>query len=195
MAKLVDLLQADRLSLENPVLLDNAQERRFVAGGRLAHLEANLFRPSAQAWKQKEASEDAIRIVSLKNPRQELAYAAGEITRAVRQEGRRYRDFAIVCASGYLPLQCSGSHGRLPFTIFLDVKAEIVFHPMIEFIYGLLMVLEENFSYESIMRLLRTGLSDPSVDEIDRLENYLLASGIRGRKKYSEPFYDRAKRL
>ncbi len=139
--------------------------------------------------KQKEASEDAIRIVSLKNPRQELAYAAGEIARAVRQEGRRYRDFAIVCADldtyrYSAPAVMEDYH--LPY--FLDVKAEIVFHPMIEFIYGLLMVLEENFSYESIMRLLRTGLSDLSVDEIDRLENYLLASGIRGRKKYSEPF-------
>lgn len=189
MAKLVDLCRQTGCLLENPVLLDNAQERRFVAGGRLAHLEANLFRPSAHAWKQKEASEDAIRIVSLKNPRQELAYAAGEITRAVRQEGRRYRDFSIVCADldtyrYSAPAVMEDYH--LPY--FLDVKAEIVFHPMIEFIYGLLMVLEENFSYESIMRLLRTGLSDLSVDEIDRLENYLLASGIRGRKKYSEPF-------
>lgn len=107
----------------------------------------------------------------------------------MRQEGRRYRDFAIVCADldtyrYSAPAVMEDYH--LPY--FLDVKAEIVFHPMIEFIYGLLMVLEENFSYESIMRLLRTGLSDLSVDEIDRLENYLLASGIRGRKKYSEPF-------
>lgn len=96
----------------------------------------------------------------------------------MRQEGRRYRDFAIVCADldtyrYSAPAVMEDYH--LPY--FLDVKAEIVFHPMIEFIYGLLMVLEENFSYESIMRLLRTGLSDLSMDEIDRLEK--LSAGIR----------------
>lgn len=38
----------------------------------------------------------------------------------------------------------------------------------------------ENFSYESVFRMLRCGLNDISTEEADRLENYVIAMGIRG---------------
>ena len=66
---------------------------------------------------------------------------------------------------------------------FLDVKSEIVFQPMIEFIYGLLMVFEEDFSYESVMRLLRTGMSDLLTDVYKRQVRYSeWVGGRRGSK-------------
>lgn len=188
MAKLVDMTKRSGVTLEDPILLGTQEKKRFVAGGFLEHLEQNLFRAGTSVYKKQKAS-DAIRIVSLKNPRQELLYAASEITKAVRTEGRRYSDFAIVCANldmyrYSVPAVMEQYH--VPY--FLDVKSEIVFQPMIEFIYGLLMVFEEDFSYESVMRLLRTGMSDLLTEEIDQLENYILASGIRGHRKYEEPF-------
>lgn len=161
---------------------------RFVPGGMLQHLEQNLFRQTGRTYRRK-AGEDAIEIAGLSNPRQELLYVAAEIERQVRKKHMRYRDFAVVCADmeqyAYLAPQV---FWQLHIPCFLDTRSEITFHPLIETLSSLFALPEENFSYESVMRHLRAGMSGLSVDEVDELENYLLAAGIRGEKKYREIF-------
>ena len=46
--------------------------------------------------------------------------------------------------------------------------------------------MELDFSYESVFRFLRCGLTDITEQQIDLLENYVLAKGIRGRKKWEK---------
>ena len=43
---------------------------------------------------------------------------------------------------------------------------------------------EQSFSYESVFRYLRTGLAGFTRREIDRMENYVLALGLKGYKKW-----------
>ena len=69
---------------------------------------------------------------------------------------------------------------------FLDQTRTILFHPFIEFIRAVLEVVELDFSYESVFRFLRCGLTDITEQQIDLLENYVLAKGIRGRKKWEK---------
>ena len=47
-------------------------------------------------------------------------------------------------------------------------------------------MLLENYSYESVFRLLRCGLLDLPCRDMDRLENYVLGMGIRGFRKWQE---------
>ena len=47
-----------------------------------------------------------------------------------------------------------------------------------------LSMVEQDFSYESVFRFLRTGFTEFTRDEIDRLENYVVAVGLRGYKKW-----------
>lgn len=47
-------------------------------------------------------------------------------------------------------------------------------------------MIEQNFTYESVFRFLRAGFSSFTMDEIDVLENYVIALGIRGYKKWEE---------
>ena len=44
----------------------------------------------------------------------------------------------------------------------------------------------QGFSYESVFRYLRCGMSDLSRREVDILENYVIALGIRGFRKWNE---------
>ena len=67
-----------------------------------------------------------------------------------------------------------------------DQTRTILFHPFIEFIRAVLEVVELDFSYESVFRFLRCGLTDITEQQIDLLENYVLAKGIRGRKKWEK---------
>ena len=44
----------------------------------------------------------------------------------------------------------------------------------------------EGFSYESVFRFLRCGLTDITEEEMDRLENYVIAMGIRGLARWEQ---------
>lgn len=174
--------------MEPVICLEPSEKGRFVPDGYLWHLEQNLFRTSARAFAGEEP-KDAFAMVSLSNPRQELTYVACEIEKQVREKGMRYQDFAVVCADmdtyAYL---VPGIFDKLHIPYFLDAKTEVVFHPFIEAMKSLFMMVEENCSYESVMRLLRSGMTDLSIEEIDLLENYILAANIRGFGKYRELF-------
>ena len=47
-------------------------------------------------------------------------------------------------------------------------------------------IVEKDFSYESVFRFLRTGLSGFAEADIDFLENYVLARGIRGASRWKK---------
>ena len=157
---------------------------RFAGNEPLHFLEQNLFRYGTKKY---EKTQDAIRIWEAEDPADELTHVAETILRLVREEGYRYRDFALV--TGDLP-----SYGReaenvlksagIPY--FLDQKYPVLMNPLVEFIRSAVNLIVQNFSYESVFRYLRSGMTEFTPEETDRLENYVLALGIRGWKQYQE---------
>ncbi|MEE0955426.1 MAG: PD-(D/E)XK nuclease family protein [Eubacterium sp.] len=131
----------------------------------------------------------SIHISEADNPYREVLNIAGRINMLVRERGFRYKDFAIV--TGDLE-----SYGRAAESVFareeipyfLDRKQPIMKNPLVEYICSAIDMVEQNFSYRSVFRFLRSGLSDFTGDQIDRMENYVLALGIHGWKKYQEPW-------
>lgn len=55
-------------------------------------------------------------------------------------------------------------------------------NPFIEYIRSALKIVLDHFSYEAVFHYLRCGLADFLPEEIDTLENYVLACGIKERK-------------
>lgn len=72
---------------------------------------------------------------------------------------------------------------------FIDYKKNILSNPMVELIRAALEVLQSGFSYESVFRFLKTGLVMPlaglSPEVIYQAENYVIALGIRGFKRWN----------
>ena len=165
------------ISDENGWLSDNAS---------LKFLEKNIFRNDV-AFEGEEAA-DSIMLTSLRSPRDELKYVAITINKLVRS-GMHYKDIAVVAPNmenyRYL-LPGIWSDYQIPY--FIDAKTEILFHPMSEAIDSLFDIFDKDFRREDVFRFLRTGLTVLTNDEIDYLENYILAAGIRGKKKYFHPF-------
>ena len=131
----------------------------------------------------------AIQISSLKGPREEFHCAAREIARLVRVKGYRYREIAIVCGNlpGYVNYAKEVfAEYRIP--LFIDQKTTVAYHPFIEFLRAALEVVLHDFSQDGVFRYLRSGLSGILREDVDRLENYCLAAGIRGYRKWKEPF-------
>ena len=190
-ASLMKMAEEKHFEVTEPVVLKNPKADRFREAPVLRFLEQNLFRTRHHSYEKKDEKEikEGIEILSLPNPRRELQYVAEEIARLVHTGAYRYRDFAIISGAieeygSYVP-QIMEEFG-IPF--FLDTTKNILLHPFLEFVRSLLQVIEDNFSEEAMFRYLRCGLSQISEDEIDLLENYVLAAGIRGKKKWETRF-------
>lgn len=59
-------------------------------------------------------------------------------------------------------------------------------NPFVEYLRAALEMVVQGFSYESVFRYLRCGMSDISRSEADKLENYVIALGIRGIRRWRE---------
>lgn len=110
----------------------------------------------------------------------------------MRESGYRYKDIAIVCGD----VEMYGNYAREIFDtydipLFLDAKRDILFHPMTEYLRQALLVLEQDFSYESVLGYLRCGLSGMAMEDVDLLENYLLDGNIRGMRRWQRKWVRR----
>ncbi len=184
--RLSDIAKNQKIPIEDPVVLTPESWTRFGQSQSLGWLEQNLFRNAPKAYPGEDCD---VRLISLLNPRQELLFLAGEIRRLVREEGLRYKEIALVCGD----VESYGNYvseifEQYEIPYFLDKKNHISFHPLTELVKTALKVVETDFSYESVMAYLRCGLSKAAREEVDLLENYLLANRIRGWRRWQEPW-------
>lgn len=181
--QMCDLLHVEVL---DPVILSDGDQKRFVKAPSLYFMEQNLFRPTYQ---RAHGKVDEIQMAAVKNPREELLLTAREIARLVREQGYRYKDIAVVTgATEIYSNYVDTIFGKYKIPYFMDMTREILFHPFIEFIRATLEVIQNNYSYEAMFRFLRCGYCDMEEEDIDLLENYILATGIKGKKAWSKRF-------
>jgi len=64
--------------------------------------------------------------------------------------------------------------------IFIDQKRPIRHHPLLDLLRSALSLVQDNFPYEAVMRCLKGGLFPLDIGAIDKLDNFLLATGFRG---------------
>ncbi len=183
-ASLVKLAREHKIELEEPVCKYTDPPYRFRENAALAFLERNLFRYGAGVF---EEEQDSIGIRAARNPREEALSAAGEIRRMVRQEGLRFREIGVIVSD----MEVYGDYLKRAFDlydipVFMDHKRNILLNSFVEYIRSLLNMAEQNLTYESVFRFLRTDLAGFTRDEVDELENYVLGLGIKGYKRWQE---------
>lgn len=193
--KLTKIAGEAGVDIEPPVCVQQrsgcAVPYRFINSPALAFMEHNLFRYPYETF---EGDPKDITVHATKDANAEVAFVTREIKRLVREEGYRYQDIAVV--SGDIE-----NYGRIAkrsfdqshIPCFIDYKKDILNNPFVELLRSAIVIIREDFSYEGIFRYLRTGLTGFTREETDMLENYVLATGIRGYKRWKEPFTRRFK--
>lgn len=168
------------------VKAENGELYRFLQAPALAALEKNLFRPYFQEFAEKQEN---IHICGLENPRAEVRFTIQKILHLVREEGLRYRDIAVVTGDleGYGRL-VEEEYKKSGIPYFMDSKREIQKNPYCRLLSGIMELFAGSFDYESMFHCLRSGMLDIPEDRLDKLENYVLALGIRGYRQWNEPF-------
>lgn len=160
-----------------------AEQHRFAGNTIMPALEQELFRYGGTAHEGK----GGVQLVEAANRRLEVENAAADILRLVRDEGWHYREIGILVrdAESYddLVRLVFADYG-IPF--FEDAKRPSIHHPLAELMRSAIEVVAKDWRYETVFRCLRTGFFPPVREDIDKLENYVLEFGIRGRKRWQQ---------
>ncbi len=175
---------------EKDVYLKSSPLPRFGDNREMAHLEQHLFRYPLQPYEgERPKPMESIHMREALNPAQEVRQVCLQIKKLVLEEGFCYRDIAVVTGD----METYGDYFEreamvYDLPVFLDRTRGILLNPFIEYIRSALKIALFDFSYESVFHYLRCGLADFQTDEIDRLENYVLALGIKGKRKWNQMF-------
>ena len=169
--------------VELPEILEGRENHRFGTCEDLFFLEQHIFRGGKAVFDKRTEN---IFIKEYRTAMEEIAGTAVQIRKLVREKGYCYGDFAVVLGSMDYQEHVNRIFTKYEIPVFIDEKRNALSHPFVEFLRAFLKMIEENFSYETVFRYLRSGFSGITTSEADTLENYCLALGIRGIKKYSE---------
>ena len=188
--KLLELAEAAGVPVEPPVRLDADPLPRFADSPLLVHLEAALRRGGRWAGDPSLLDPShpkcGLSVHAAANRRAEVEAAAQDMLRRVREPGCRYRDLAVFVRrlDDYADLLESvlQDYG-IPY--FVDGKIAAHHHPLAEFIRSALETATGGWRTEAVLRCAKTDLLQPADgtvtrDEVDALENYVLAAGIDG---------------
>ncbi|WP_064092203.1 helicase-exonuclease AddAB subunit AddB [Rossellomorea aquimaris] len=132
-------------------------------------------------------TEDIV-FIEAANRRAEVEGVAREIRKLARDKGYRYKDIAVLVRNSQDyrdKVETVFQDHDIPF--FLDQKRTMLNHPLIELIRSTLEIMNSNWRYEPVFRAVKTDLLFPYQknptelrEQMDRLENYVLAYGIKG---------------
>ncbi|WP_143320658.1 helicase-exonuclease AddAB subunit AddB [Clostridium sp. HBUAS56010] len=200
--RVTNLAEEAGISRDKDILLTDHPAVRYTSlgehkGKALDFLEQNLYR-----YKKKTCGDtEGIRIIKALNPSEEISFLIHSMEEAIRFHGLRYKDMAVITGDlGTYGNEITHQFQLNQIPYFLDDKKSILKNPMVELIRAALEMIQKDFSYESVFRYLRTGLvtTEEEKEKTDRLENYVIAMGIRGFKRWSstwEGWYRGAKEL
>ncbi|ASN06557.1 helicase-exonuclease AddAB subunit AddB [Virgibacillus necropolis] len=181
------LANENYVAIEEPILLDPANGK-FKGRPYFAHLEKNFDKRPAPVYR----GEVPLTIAEAVHPRAEVEGAAQEIVRLVREEGYRFNDLAVYIRQTDVYHDLIATiFGDYDIPVFIDEKRTMLNHSLIEFIRSALEIVDGNWRYDAIFRMLKTGFI-PATDQdypltndaIDELENYVLEYGIRSRERW-----------
>ncbi len=159
---------------------------RFGENAALKHLERNLFRSGSRAYAD---SQEQICLFEAPTPKEEVHQAGLEIARLIREKNLQYRDIAVIVGDmdSYASF-VEREFADMQIPCYIDRTRGIVLNPMIEYIKSALDLFLKDFSYEAVFHYLRSGMADFNAAETDILENYILQTGIRGKRKWERMF-------
>ncbi len=173
--------EAGRLTVIHTI--DSAPEKK----PDLAFLEKHFLRDRGRA--EFREKPEHLHLFACDTAAGEAAFAVRLIRCLVREEGLHYRDLALVVGdlNLYVPLlRRELEEAGIPY--FTDRRESLAHHPFVRLIQAALEAVQDGFPRDAVLRFLKNPCGPLSREETDRLENYLLAAGIRRGRGLTETF-------
>ena len=159
---------------QSTVLLEEPPERQ----SELTHLRREINCLNPRVW---DAPPRCIRLVSRRNPLDEAMLVMATIRSRVMDGKMRWRDAAIACFAlpGYDDaLRRAAALYEVP--VFLESERGSDRNALARFVTLHLRIVSANLQTEDVIALMRTGYTDLTDEEADRLANAAIEQGLRG---------------
>lgn len=163
------------VEIETVHLARDSERSRFSDSRPLQHLEACWTAP-----KPLPIAAD-VAITACTDPEAEVIHAARAILRAVREEGIRFRQIAVIVRrlENYAT-EIRRIFGRYQIPHFIDQRDSIRHHPAVILTQSALRLLAFDWRNADWFAALKTQLLGGSVEQTGHLENVALEFGIEG---------------
>lgn len=192
---LKEYAKRDGVDIKAPIKLTDLH--RFK-NAELALLEQNVFRTHIEPL---EIIPENICVYNAVDMYDECEYVARKIKYLVIEKGYLYSDISVIChdTEPYKGI-LSEILEKYEIPYFSDEHADIDVKPVIRLVNSIFRCLIYDFDREDVLALLKSGLTEFSVEEISLFENYLFVWNVSGSafknefvqnpKGYSEKFSD-----
>ena len=182
--KIIKIIKKNNISYDKPINLNmiNVNEgcNRFKNAPELEHIEKYFFTYPFNSFNGKCEN---VKLYKANNIYDEIERVAKSITALIRSGKYRYKDISVVCRNidDYEKItSVIFKDYEIPY--FLDKKLELLNNPLIILITSAFEILFKDWSYESVFKYLKTGLTGIENNYIYVLENFVLEYGVKGYK-------------
>jgi len=152
--------------------------------GELSFLRDHFYSYPTVSYKGKP---EKIVLFAAKNRFSEIENAAGEILRLADEKKYRFRDMGIICDMSIYGEEIRRIFADYQIPCFIDQKRAISGSATVRYVLSALETIKRNMRYEDVFSYLKTGLSGIDSETVEKLENHVLARGIRG-SLWGKPF-------
>lgn len=164
----------EKVKIHKPVCLNKSGENGTE---EFKFLEKYIFDYSSPSYTK---ATERIVISENPSPEKEIMFLRSMISKLVREEGYAYKDIAVVTgALDKYGMYFEKSMNEAHIPCFVDDSKALPNNSFLEAVRALLKIIIEDFSYKSVFRYFRSNMSSFDMEEIDKLENYVVARGIR----------------
>ena len=182
---LKQLARERQVPLEADICVGFDEPKRWASDKKdLLHLEKNIFRYPYDRYTK---AVENIFVNAYQTPRAQLKGVAETIFNLVKTEKYRYKNIAII--SGNFERNVAAVNQIFPLydiPYFLDYTPPVKNNACVDSIGYVLRILEDDFSYDSVFAFLKSGVvQDISYEDVEELENYVLAKGIKGYNRWN----------
>jgi len=169
----------------------------------IEHIEKNLFRTGSKSFSFADGEVHeagvypGITMSQMSTVSEEVHQVGLSICNLIKENpGLQYRNLVLVTGDPemYAPY-VEREFACLGIPYFLDRTSGIRLNPLVEAVRSSLGIYIENFSVDSVVRYLRSGLAGFDPEDVDRLELYIKERGIRGKSKWHQAFTQKTKEM
>lgn len=195
--RILKMMEEENIAYLEPEDLNKETSFRFENSEELDHLERHFF---TYPFNEYRGQSEDVRLYRANNTYDEMEFVAKDILASVRDTGIRYKDIAVICRNiGDYEKIASVIFNQYNIPYFLDKKIQVLSNPIVILIMSSIEILIRNWSYESVFKYLKSGLVASEKSSIDKLENFVLAHGIKNSKwtgeKLNNGYFDDGREL
>lgn len=157
---------------------------RFLSSA-LRAMESGLF--NAEEFLPSDV-HDGVGLYAARDPYEEAEFVAATVRQLVMEEGYSYRDFTIICRNPEryaLALDTALKKREIP--CFVSMPEKVDAEPVMRLVLSAFEISIRGFATEEILKILKTGLTGFTPEEISELENYAFVWRLKA-AAWRQPF-------